>query len=138
MLDDRARAAYRRRLTDLDAQLDRADVTGDAAASGPAPRGTRRPRRRVDRCGRAPRVPRRLGDETERARKAVTARLRDAITRIARVHPDLGAHLRASVSTGVRCRYTPPEPTPWELRPPATADRPPGRREPAVIVPNVP
>ena len=33
VLDDRARAAYRRRLTDLDAQLDRADVTGDAAAS---------------------------------------------------------------------------------------------------------
>jgi hypothetical protein len=121
VLDDRARTAYRRRLADLDAQLDRADVTGDAAASA---------RLREERDALVAElaaaaglrgVPRRLGDETERARKAVTARLRDAITRLARLHPDLGAHLRASVSTGVRCRYAPPEPMRWELRPPAGA-----------------
>ena len=42
----------------------------------------------------------------ERARKAVTARLRDAVRRIAEVLPELGAHLDRSVVTGVRCRYT--------------------------------
>lgn len=51
---------------------------------------------------------RRLGDEQERARKAVTARVRDAVGRIEAVHPSLGAHLRASVRTGAWCSYVTP------------------------------
>jgi hypothetical protein len=58
---------------------------------------------------------RRLGDQSERARKAVTARIRDVLDRIERVHPALGAHLRASVTTGTYCGYPPPTPTAWEL-----------------------
>jgi hypothetical protein len=39
-------------------------------------------------------MPRRFGNpEGERARKAVTARIRDAIRRITDAHPELGAHL---------------------------------------------
>ena len=53
---------------------------------------------------------------TERARKAVTARLRDAIHRIEAVLPDLGAHLDRSVLTGTTCRYAPTEPVSWTLR----------------------
>jgi hypothetical protein len=58
---------------------------------------------------------RRLGDQSERARKTVTARIRDVIDRIERVHPPLGAHLRASVTTGTFCSYSPPAPTAWRL-----------------------
>ena len=58
---------------------------------------------------------RRLGDQSERARKTVTARIRDVIDRVERVHPALGAHLRASVTTGTFCSYSPPTPTAWEL-----------------------
>ena len=58
---------------------------------------------------------RRLGDQSERARKTVTARIRDVIDRVERVHPALGAHLRASVTTGTFCSYSPPGPTAWEL-----------------------
>jgi hypothetical protein len=117
VLDDHARTAYRRRLAALDGQLDRADVTGDAVASVRLREERDAVVAELTAAAGLRGVPRRLGDETERARKAVTARLRDAITRIARVHPDLGAHLSTSVSTGVRCRYAPPEPTRWELRP---------------------
>ena len=54
------------------------------------------------------RTARTLGVTTaERARKAVTARIRDAIRRIAEVMPDLGAHLDRSVRTGNTCRYDP-------------------------------
>jgi hypothetical protein len=61
-----------------------------------------------------------LGTSTsERARKAVTARVRDAIHRIGAVLPDLGAHLDRSVLTGTTCRYAPTEPVSWTLRPPA-------------------
>ena len=52
---------------------------------------------------------------TERARKAVTARLRGAIRRVEAVLPELGAHLDRSVITGTTCRYHPPHPLTWAL-----------------------
>jgi hypothetical protein len=58
-----------------------------------------------------------LGDQSERARKAVTARIRDAIARIERLHPALGAHLRASVTTGTFCAYPRPGPRPGSCSP---------------------
>jgi hypothetical protein len=58
---------------------------------------------------------RRLGDQTERARKAVSARIHDAIARIDRAHPALGRHLHQTVVTGTFCSYTPAAPTQWRL-----------------------
>ena len=59
--------------------------------------------------------PRLLGDQGERARKTVTARIRDVITRIDRVHPALGSHRRATITTGTSCTYSPPAPVTWDL-----------------------
>ncbi|MDP1805281.1 MAG: hypothetical protein Q8K72_08960, partial [Acidimicrobiales bacterium] len=60
--------------------------------------------------------PRALGSSTtERARKAVTARLREAIGRIGAVLPALGAHLDRSVVTGTTCRYEPADHLTWRL-----------------------
>ena len=56
-----------------------------------------------------------LGDQSERARKAVTARIRDVIGRLEPVHPALAGHLRESVTTGTRCSYSPPTPVSWRL-----------------------
>jgi hypothetical protein len=52
-------------------------------------------------------------DPVERLRKAVTARVRDAIRRIAAVHPPLGRHLTNSVRTGTYCSYQPEHPVVW-------------------------
>jgi hypothetical protein len=60
--------------------------------------------------------PRTLGTSTtERARKAVTARLREAIRRIESVLPELGTHLDRSVITGTTCRYEPVTHLTWTL-----------------------
>lgn len=59
---------------------------------------------------------RRLGDQSERARKTVTARIRDVIGRIEPVHPVLAAHLRASVTTGTYCAYSPATPVTWRIQ----------------------
>ena len=48
---------------------------------------------------------RRLGDDVERARKAVSGRIRDAIGRLGETHPALSAHLSEHVTTGRVCRY---------------------------------
>jgi hypothetical protein len=55
--------------------------------------------------------PHRLGATTaERARKAVTARIRDSIGRITEVLPDVDTHLDRTVRTGTTCRYDPGPP----------------------------
>ena len=113
VLDRRAVVAYRARLTELQSEIDDADAANDQH---------RAERTRAERAalveqlraasglgGRA----RRLDDETERARKTVTARIRDSVRRIERVHPALAEHLRSSVHTGTRCTYGPDDERHW-------------------------
>ena len=58
---------------------------------------------------------RKTGDPTERARKAVTERIRAAIDRAEEAHPALGRHLRNSINTGTFCSYRPETPVEWSL-----------------------
>jgi tetratricopeptide (TPR) repeat protein len=117
-LDPHAQAAYRQRLAELAAEIDTAEADHD-------PERAARARAERDRLvqalsaayglgGRA----RRLGDAGERARKAVTARIRDSLARLDQRHPTLAQHLRQSIHTGAVCSYRPPEPTLWELEGP--------------------
>jgi len=107
VLDPAARAAYRRRVDELQADLDAADAAGD-------PERARRAQAELDAIltelgvatglgGRA----RTFADGRERARTAVQKALRRAIARIAETAPELGAALTASVQTGLVCRYEP-------------------------------
>jgi hypothetical protein len=50
---------------------------------------------------------RRAASDLERARVSVTRTLRSAIASVREQHPELGAHLAASVRTGTYCRYAP-------------------------------
>ena len=61
-------------------------------------------------------VPARPGS-CERARKAVTNRIRQSAACIGVSHPALGLHLRNAVLTGTVCSYTPDQPAPWCFEP---------------------
>ena len=116
MLDARATAEYRRHLDLLARQIDDADGLGRteradqlrterdilvhelAAAAGLG--GRSRP----------------LGDQVERARKTISARVRDSLNKIEALHPLLARHLREAVHMGTTCSYAPREPTAWRLR----------------------
>ena len=50
----------------------------------------------------------------ERARKAVSNRIRATVGAIAADHPDLGRHLAGAIHTGAYCRYLPAESVRWE------------------------
>jgi non-specific serine/threonine protein kinase len=50
---------------------------------------------------------RRSSSETERARSAVTKRIKRTINSIAKVIPPLGCHLAARIKTGYFCSYNP-------------------------------
>jgi hypothetical protein len=115
LLDDEAKASYKRRLGQLDGAIDDAARRGDDSRAAELDRERHallgELRAAAGLAGRS----RRLGDEAERARKTVTARIRDALRRLDERHPGLAAHLRESVSTGATCRYAPAPPIAWRL-----------------------
>jgi hypothetical protein len=114
VLDETALRQIRARLTTLDEEIAEAEQWSDPERAGRA-RAERE--ELVSHLATATGLggrPRRLGDEGERARKTVTARIRDVIAKIEQSHPPLGAHLRASVTTGTRCTYSPPTPVSWQ------------------------
>jgi tetratricopeptide (TPR) repeat protein len=115
VLDDPAKAAYRRRIEALDAAIIDARADGDEArlANAEDERDAiiAELRTATGLGGRS----RRLGDPGERARSTVTARIKEALRRIEAVHPELAAHLRSSVRTGRACVYQPAEAVNWRL-----------------------
>jgi SAM-dependent methyltransferase len=54
-------------------------------------------------------------DTGDRARKAVTSRIRESIDRIGKEHPALARHFENAIRTGTFCRYQPDRPLRWEL-----------------------
>jgi pimeloyl-ACP methyl ester carboxylesterase len=100
-LDRAALTSYRRRLAEIDGELDEADHARRGRLVAEREALLRRVAADIGLGGRA----RKLNDPAERARKTVTARIRDAIRRIRAVHPELGAHLSQTVATGIQCSY---------------------------------
>lgn len=113
VLDDRARSELARRARAIEAELDDANSRHDLgrAEALMTERETLLAElgRAVGLGGRA----RRLNDPAERARKAVSARIRESIRRIRDVHPDLAEHLEASITTGSSCAYRPETSRSW-------------------------
>lgn len=58
---------------------------------------------------------RKVSDNIEKARTAVTWRIRSAIRKISELHPQLGKHLELSIKTGLFCSYSPEMDMKWEL-----------------------
>jgi AAA ATPase domain len=116
LLDATARSHYRRRLAELDVDL---AVAHDDHDIGRVQHLDTQRTALIAELSHATGLagrPRPLGTSTtERTRKAVTARLREAIHRIGAVLPELGAHLDRSVRTGTTCRYQPAEHLTWTL-----------------------
>lgn len=112
VLDDEAKARYRRRLAELDEAID--DAVDDAKAMRLDQERAALLDELRSAAGLAGRS-RKLGDESERARKAVTARIRDTLRKLEAAHPELAEHLRATVSTGLTCVYQPEKKITWRL-----------------------
>ncbi|MDR7453677.1 MAG: AAA family ATPase [Armatimonadota bacterium] len=116
MLDARAKAEYRSRLQELRVELDEAEAFNDPARVAKVKEEmdflVAELARAVGLGGRD----RRAASHAERARLNVTRAIRAALDNIARGHPALGRHLRATVRTGQYCSYTPDPRVPiaWE------------------------
>jgi predicted ATPase len=107
LLDEQARADYRRRMQELAEEAERAEAAGDTVRAEAA-------REELDALTEAVAAafglggrPRKAGDPAERARSTVTARIRSAVAKVEEAHPALGRHLQNSVRTGTFCSYRP-------------------------------
>jgi hypothetical protein len=115
VIDEAARRDYEQRIRDLQADIDEAEANSDYARAY-------RYQAELDALiehltaaiGHGRRT-RRAAGSTERARSAVTHRIRTTIRHIDRVHPVLGRHLTHAVKTGTYCSYRPEMPTSWRI-----------------------
>jgi tetratricopeptide (TPR) repeat protein len=106
VLDRAALLAYRHRLAELDEELSDAHRCHDTGRERCAADERVHLVTELRRATRPGGVSRNLGHTAaERARKAVSARIRDAIRHIRSIDPDLGAHFDRTVRTGNTCRY---------------------------------
>ena len=117
VIDDVARDAYRRRLAEVDDDIEEATMLNDLGRMELAQRDREyliaELTSAVGFGGRT----RSVGGSAERARTSVTRSLRYALRRMAEHHPALAAHLEQSVQTGTYCVYTPDPIAPlvWDL-----------------------
>ena len=113
VLDEQARRAYRARLREIEAELAEAARANDPGRAEPL---EEEKERLLDEMRKATGLggrDRKMGDSSERARSAVTWRIRHAIKKLEVVHPALARHLRVSLKTGVFCSYEPEKETRW-------------------------
>ena len=122
ILDEQAKAAYRSRLEDLQAERDEAEAFHD-------PERAERARAEYDTVAGALASAlglggrdRRAGSPAERARVNVTRAIRAAIEHLGEHDPALGEYLTASVMTGRDCLFNPGRASPVQW---TTSPRPP-------------
>ena len=113
VLDQRARTSYEQRIRNLQEDIDAAEADHDYFR---ADRSRLEMDALVDHLtaalglgGRA----RRSGGSAERARSAVTQRIRAAIRAVGDAHPEFARHLETAITTGTYCVYRPENPVRW-------------------------
>ncbi|MHC4975420.1 MAG: tetratricopeptide repeat protein, partial [Planctomycetota bacterium] len=115
VLDARARREYRQRVEEAQGQLERAERDNDLGRGAALREELDAIVEELMRATGLSRRTRAFGGRGERARSAVTWRIRSAIKKISAAHPRLGQHLANSVKTGIFCVYEPEKAVEWRL-----------------------
>jgi tetratricopeptide (TPR) repeat protein len=105
VLDDSAREAYRRRLTEVEQDIDEATLMNDAGRVELAQRDRDYLVAELTAAFGLGGRGRRVNGSSERARTSVARSLRYAVARLSEHHADLAAHLRGTLKTGTYCSY---------------------------------
>lgn len=119
IIDMQALRAYRGHLLELDAELEQAAADNDDGRIEHLSNERERVLAEIRRAtGLDGRLRTGANDPAERARKAVSARIRDTLKRLEPLAPDLSAHLDRSIRTGLSCSYAPAadDVVEWQIR----------------------
>jgi tetratricopeptide (TPR) repeat protein len=107
ILDARAKDAYRRRLAEIEEDIQTARAAGDIEREAQADAEREFLIRELSGAIGLGGRDRRTGSASERARASVTRALRSALTRIRAQNSRLGEHLDQCIRTGTYCAYLP-------------------------------
>lgn len=113
VFDEKAKKAYQRRILELQQDIEEASSFHDTSRMGNLQEEYDRLLEHLTRSVGMGQKVRKASAGVEKARTAVTWRIRNAIKRIASVHPPLGKHLEVSVKTGTFCTYAPENEVHW-------------------------
>ena len=130
MLDEQAKAAYRRRLSELREELEEAKQLGNVEHAVQAEQEIDALSGELSRAVGLGGRDRRAGSASERARQSIKKSIRLVLERVAQSDARLGDILSRCVRTGIFCRYQPdPDfPIAWEF---AATTMPPARPTPS-------
>jgi tetratricopeptide (TPR) repeat protein len=125
MLDDQAKAQYRRRLEELRDELKEAKSLGNVARAEQAESEIEALTAELSRAVGLGGRDRKAASASERARQSVTHAIKSALDRIEENHHELGAVLLRRISTGTFCAYYPDPAVPlvWEFGASSTQHR---------------
>lgn len=114
-VDEKAKREYRQHIRRLQEEIDEAEEMNDSEKLGTLRESMDQMVQYLSSVTDIYGRPRKLNSVTEKTRSAVTWRIRNAIKKIAQVHPTLGLHLNNSIKTGTFCSYSPEKPIDWQL-----------------------
>jgi hypothetical protein len=117
MLDDRAKQAYKRRLAEIEEDIEEARALGDIERERQADAERDFLLRELSRAVGLGGRDRRADPPSERARASVTRAMRSAMLRVGEHDPRLGEHLDRTIRTGTYCVYLPDPrvPVAWQF-----------------------
>ncbi len=115
MVDEKAKKAYARRIQELKGEIAEAEENNDLIRSQKLKAELDQLTDHLSRAVGLSNRSRKLNSDVERARSAVTWRIRHAIKKIEAVNPSLARHLDNAIATGTFCAYQPEKHVRWTL-----------------------
>lgn len=112
-IDAKAVASYRSRIRELRADIEEAEAMNDLSQASGLQKEYDQLVTHLSRSLNLKGQARQVGASAEKARAAVTWRIRSAIKKINKQHPTLGRHLDNAIKTGNFCSYQPEMDMEW-------------------------
>lgn len=113
LIDEKARKQYQKKILDLQSEIEEAESYSDYARLENLQEQYDKLIEHLSSSLNLKGSARETGGPVEKARSAVTWRIRNAIARIEQYHPILGAHLSNAIKTGTACSYKPEKEIRW-------------------------
>lgn len=113
LIDEKSRREYQKKILELQSAIEEAEMQSDYSSLKPLHEEYDMMIEHLSRSlGLQGRI-RETGSVVEKARSAVTWRIRNAIAKIELYHPFMGAHLSNAIKTGTFCSYKPDRELHW-------------------------
>ncbi len=111
--DDKAKKEYKQKLIQIQTDIEEAEAMNDAVRAGHLQQKYDELLDHLSKSTGLGGKTRKMSDQIEKARSALTWRIRAAIKKVKSVHEPLGNHLSNTIKTGIFCSYKPENEVSW-------------------------